>query len=125
MNRRKKQIDPMVVVLILTFLFLPPLAPIALIIFLIYKRSKQSAVEVKDEVEEFGEKLIRHLKEEAAKEKPYASKGAKEHGHNPVSYSYDSCAKEKRLEQLKVLKDAGLLDETEYQQRRQAILDMR
>ncbi|MBO5918676.1 MAG: SHOCT domain-containing protein, partial [Oscillospiraceae bacterium] len=37
-------------------------------------------------------------------------------------YSYDACAREKRLEQLKVLKDAGLLDAVEYQQRRQEIL---
>lgn len=117
MNRKKKQVDPMVVMLILTFLFLPPLAPIALIFFLIYKRSKQEAPVEDKTVENFGEKFIRHLKEEAVKEQPY-----KPHGHTPVSYSYDSCAKEKRLEQLKVLKSAGLLDEVEYQQRRQAIL---
>ena len=120
MSRRKKAVDPMVVVLILTFLFLPPLAPIALIFFLIYKRSKQeAAAEDKTQQDSFGEKFIRHLKEEAVKEQSY-----KPHGHNPVSYSYDSCAKEKRLEQLKVLKDAGLLDEMEYHQRKQAILDM-
>ena len=111
----------MVVVLILTFLFLPPLAPIALIIFLIYKRSKQETpVEDKTEQDSFGETFIRRLKEEEVREKAYKS-----HGHTPRAYSYDSCAREKRLEQLKVLKDAGLLDEVEYQQRRQAILDVR
>lgn len=120
MNRKKKKADPMVVVLILTFLFLPPLAPIALIFFLIYKRSRQEAPAEDKTVEHFGEKLIRRMQEEAAKEKPHQS-----HGHTPVSYSYDTCAREKRLEQLKVLKNAGLLDETEYQQRKQAILDMR
>ena len=118
MNRKKKQVDPMVVVLILTFLFLPPLAPIALIFFLIYKRSKQEATAEDKTVDNFGEKFIRHLKEEAVKEQPH-----KPHGHTPISYSYDTCAREKRLEQLKVLKSAGLLDEGEYQQRRQAIVD--
>lgn len=121
MNGTKKRVDPMVVVLILTFLFLPPLAPIALIFFLIYKRSKQeAAAEDKTEQDRFGEKFIRRMQEEAAKEKPH-----KPHGHTPMSYSYDSCAKEKRLEQLKVLKNAGLLDEMEYHQRRQDILAMR
>lgn len=119
MNRRKKRIDPVVVVLILTFVLLPPLAPIALILFLIYKRSRQEAPVEDKTVEHFGEKFIRHMQEEAVKEKPHQP-----HGHTPVSYSYDSCAREKRLEQLKVLKSAGLLDEMEYQQRRQAILAM-
>ena len=109
----------MVVVLILTFLFLPPLAPIALIIFLIYKRSKQDAPVEDKTVDHFGEKFIRHMQEEADK----GTTGQKKtHGHTPISYSYDSCAAEKRLEQLKVLKSAGLLDEVEYQQRREAIL---
>lgn len=119
--QRRKPFDPAVLVLILTFLFLPPLAPVALIIFLIYKRGKQTPAPDKTEQDSFGEKLIRRMKEEEAKEQPYRSKP---HGHAPRAYSYDSCAKEKRLEQLKVLKDAGLLDETEYQQRRQAILAM-
>ena len=120
MNRTRKNVDPMVVVLILTFLFLPPLAPIALIFFLIYKRNKQEAPAEDKTVEHFGEKFIRHMQEEAAKETP-----RKSHGHTPVSYSYDACAQEKRLEQLKVLKGAGLLDEVEYQQRKQAILGTR
>ena len=122
MNQTKKKVDPMVVVLILTFVLLPPLAPIALIFFLIYKRGKQEdPVKDKTEQDNFGEKFIRHLKAEEAKEQPYKSKP---HGHTPVSYSYDTCAKERRLEQLKVLKSAGLLDEAEYQQRRQAILGL-
>ncbi len=122
MHARKKAVDPAVVLLILTFLFLPPLAPIALIFFLIYKRSKQEApVKDKTEQDSFGEKLIRRMKEEEIQEQPYKSKP---HGHTPRGYSYDSCAREKRLEQLKVLKDAGLLDEVEYHQRKQDILSM-
>lgn len=120
--QHRKKVDPFVFLLILTFLFLPPLAPIALILFLIYKRGKQTA-EVKDKTEQdsFGEKLIRRMKEEEVREQPYKSKP---HGHTPRAYSYDSCAREKRLEQLKVLKDAGLLDDVEYHQRKQEILTM-
>ena len=120
MHRKKKAVDPAVVALILTFLLLPPLAPIAIIFFLIYKRSKQEAPgQDKTEQDSFGEKLIRRMKEEEIQEQPYKSKP---HGHTPEAYSYDSCVREKRLEQLKVLKDAGLLDDAEYHQRRQAIL---
>ena len=45
-----------------------------------------------------------------------------EHPHTPVNYSYDTCATERRLEQIKSLKDAGILDEKEYQQRKARIL---
>lgn len=46
------------------------------------------------------------------------------HSHTPVNYSYDECAMEKRLEQLDVLKGAGLLDNGEYAVRKQEILAM-
>ena len=45
-----------------------------------------------------------------------------EHPHNPVGYSYDACAMERRLEQIKALKDAGILDEKEYQERKRRIM---
>ena len=44
------------------------------------------------------------------------------HPHTPVNYSYDACATERRLEQIKSLKDAGILDEKEYQIRKARIL---
>ena len=44
------------------------------------------------------------------------------HPHTPVNYSYDACATERRLEQIKALKDAGILDEKEYQERKARIL---
>ena len=44
------------------------------------------------------------------------------HPHTPVNYSYDACAMERRLEQIKSLKDAGILDEKEYQVRKARIL---
>lgn len=120
MRRQKKAVDPIVFVLILIFLFLPPLAPIAVVGFLIYKQARKSAGQSQTGRDSFGETILRRMKAEDAKEAPYQP-----HAHTPISYSYDSCAKEKRLEQLKVLKDAGLLDEMEYSQRKQAILAMR
>ena len=120
MRRQKKAVDPIVLVLILIFLFLPPLAPIAVVGFLIYKRVGQTAGQNQTNRDSVGQTILRRMKAEEAKEAPY-----KPHAHTPVSYSYDSCAREKRLEQLKVLKDAGLLDEMEYSQRKQAILAMR
>ena len=120
MRRQKKAMDPMVFVLILIFFFLPPLAPIALVGFLIYKRAKQTAGQNQTDRDSAWETILRRMKAEEVREAPY-----KPHAHTPVSYSYDACASEKRLEQLKVLKDAGLLDEAEYQQRRQDILNVR
>ena len=44
------------------------------------------------------------------------------HPHTPVNYSYDACAKDRRLEQLKSLKDAGIIDEKEYQERKVRVM---
>ena len=120
MRRQKKTVDPAVLALIAIFFFLPPLAPVAVIGYLIYKRVRLSGGQKKTEPDSFGQTILRRMKAEEAMETPY-----KTHAHTPVSYSYDACASEKRLEQLKVLKDAGLLDEAEYQQRRQDILNVR
>ena len=127
-DRNKNEFSPAVLVLILLFFLFPPLAIVGVFALLAYKQAKKNGQvnekDLKSEVEQLRrsgsaakEKFLRMLKEEGAAEQPYKS-----HPHTPVSYSYDSCAKEKRLEQLKVLKSAGLLDEWEYQQRRQAIL---
>ena len=56
---------------------------------------------------------------------PRSRSNRREHGHDPVGYSYDKCAMDKRLEQLEVLRSAGLLDPSEYQARRQEILNLR
>ena len=69
--------------------------------------SKETAVKFKQHVSESG-RMEEH--------QPY------KHPHNPVNYSYDSCAIDHRLEQLKSLKDAGILDEKEYQVRRTRIM---
>lgn len=49
-------------------------------------------------------------------------KQPRRHVHTPVNYSYDSCARDKRLDQLKTLKEAGIIDEVEYKIRRQKVL---
>ena len=127
-NPKRNEISPAVMVLILLFFLFPPLAIIGAIFYAAYKQGKKNPSpekrSVRTEIESLKrsgktakEQFLRRIKEEDAAERPYKS-----HPHTPVSYSYDSCAREKRLEQLKVLKDAGLLDEWEYQQRRQEIL---
>ncbi len=117
-------------VLVVLFILFPPLGILGVVVWLAYQQAKKNGQvndrDLKSELEGIKrsgmaarEKFLRRLKEEDAAEQPYQSKP---HGHTPTSYSYDACAREKRLEQLKVLKDAGLLDTVEYQQRRQAIL---
>lgn len=126
-HRKGNEFSPAALVLILLFFLFPPLAIVGAIGLAVYKQGKKNPSPESrpfraDEqtIREAKEKVLRRLKEEDAAERPYKS-----HPHTPVSYSYDSCAKEKRLEQLKVLKNAGLLDETEYNQRKQEILAMR
>ena len=70
-----------------------------------------------------------YTKDTAAKYKVHVSesdnmeeKKPYKHPHTPVNYSYDACAREHRLEQLKSLKDAGILDEKEYQVRKARIM---
>lgn len=132
-NRKRNEISPVVMVLILLFFLFPPMAIIGAIFYATYKQGKKKpspeARQFRTEIENLKssgkaakEQFLRRMKEEDAAEQPYHSKP---HSHTPVSYSYDSCAREKRLEQLKVLKDAGLLDEMEYSQRKQEILSMR
>lgn len=130
-NRKQNQIPPVGLVLILLFFLFPPLAIVGAIFYAAYKQGKKNPAPesrtLRTEIENLKrsgktakEQFLRRMKEEDAAERPYKS-----HPHTPASYSYDSCAQEKRLEQLKVLKNAGLLDEMEYQQRKQEILSIR
>jgi len=130
-GRKRNEMSPAVLALILLFFLFPPLAIIGAIFYLAYKQGKKNpspeSRTIRSELEQLKrtgtsakEQFLRRMKEEGAAEQPYKS-----HPHTPVSYSYDSCAKEKRLEQLKVLKNAGLLDDVEYSQRKQDILAMR
>ena len=69
--------------------------------------SKDAAVKYKSHVSE---------SDRMEEKQPY------KHPPTPVNYSYDACATERRLEQIKSLKDAGILDEKEYQVRKARIL---
>ena len=130
-RNQRNEISPAVMALIFLFFIFPPFAIIGAVALMAYKQAKKNGQindrELRSQMEQIKhsgmaakEKFLRRMKEETVAERPYKS-----HPHTPVSYSYDSCAREKRLEQLKVLKNAGLLDEVEYQQRKQDILAMR
>ena len=41
----------------------------------------------------------------------------------PLTYCYNSCGVEKNLRQIRILKDAGLLTQEAYEQRRRKILN--
>lgn len=129
-NMDEKKITSPWPVLVVLFILFPPLGILGAFVWFAYQQAKKNGQvndrDLKLELEGIKrsgmaarEKFLRRLKEEDAAERPYQSQP---HGHTPASYSYDACAREKRLEQLKVLKSAGLLDEVEYQQRKQAIL---
>ena len=116
-------------VLVVLFILFPPLGLLGVCVWLAYQQAKKNG-QVNDRqwkaelgsIKAAKDKFLRQLKEEDVEERPYQSQP---HGHTPYAYSYDACAREKRMEQLKVLKSAGLLDEVEYQQRKQAILAVR
>ena len=129
-NMDDKKITSPWPVLVVLFILFPPLGLLGAFGWFAYQQAKKNGQvnhrQLKAELEGIkrsgmaaGEKFLRRLKEEDVAEQPHSSQP---HGHTPLSYSYDACAREKRLEQLKVLKSAGLLDEVEYQQRKQAIL---
>ena len=123
-RNQKKQMSPGALVLILLFFIFPPLAFVGAVFLAVYNQSKKNGGTPtrtrSQQVQDLGETLLRRMKEGAARQQPGQS-----HSHTPMAYSYDSCAREKRLEQLKVLRDAGLLDVAEYQQCRQEIEAMR
>ena len=48
--------------------------------------------------------------------------GKKSHGHTPMEYSYDSCAVDRRMEQLDVLYKAGLYTKEQYRAAKAKIL---
>ncbi len=107
-------------VLVVLFILFPPLGLIGIAALLAYNAAKKNAgaaAPSPGRTKLSGQRLADFFTSADTAERPYRS-----HGHTPHSYSYDACAREKRLEQLKVLKGAGLLDEVEYQQRKQEIL---
>ena len=116
-------------VLALFLLFTVPTVGILLLVMIIefaLTSMKKNGLTLKDVADKVGwkdsgqkaaKKFISRMKAEEAIEKEFKS-----HPHTPMAYSYDSCAKEKRLEQIRTLRNAGLLTEAEYKQRRSSIL---
>ena len=80
--------------------------------------SRRSFDEVRSYTRDTAQKYKVHVSESDRMEEkqPYR------HPHTPMNYSYDACAQERRLEQLKSLKDAGILDEKEYQVRKARVM---
>ena len=79
---------------------------------------QRSFDEVRAYTKDTAQKYKSHVSESGRMEEKQPYK----HPHTPVNYSYDACATERRLEQIKSLKDAGILDEKEYQVRKARIL---
>ena len=75
-----------------------------------------------DEVRAYSADTARKYKSHVSESDRMEEKQPYKHPHTPVNYSYDACATERRLEQIKSLKDAGILDEKEYQVRKARIL---
>ena len=87
-----------------------------------YTIDKNKAKSVGFEVCAYSSDAAKKYKTRVSESDRMEEKQPYEHPHNPVGYSYDSCATQRRLEQIKSLKDAGILDEREYQQRKVKIL---
>ena len=87
-----------------------------------WNKAKASSQRSFDQVRAYSKDAAAKYKQHVSESDRMDEKLPRDHPHTPVNYSYDSCAREKRLEQLKNLKDAGILEETEYKRRRQDIL---
>ena len=75
-----------------------------------------------EEVRAYGTDAAKKYKAKVSESDRQEEKQPYRHPHSPVNYSYDACATERRLEQIKSLKEAGILDEKEYQERKARIL---
>jgi len=75
-----------------------------------------------DEVRTYTRDTAQKYKSHVSESDRMEEKQPYKHPHTPVNYSYDACAMERRLEQIKSLKDAGILDEKEYQVRKARIM---
>lgn len=87
-----------------------------------WNKAKQSSKTAAREVRSYGKETAERFKMHVSESDRMDEKQPRRHIHTPVNYSYDQCAQERRLEQLKSLKDAGILEEKEYQERRNRVL---
>ena len=87
-----------------------------------WNKAKSSGARSFEEVRAYSKDAAAKYKTHVSESERMEEKQTYKHPHTPVNYSYDSCAREHRLEQLKSLKDAGILDEKEYQDRRRKVM---
>lgn len=87
-----------------------------------WNKAKASGQKAAREFKGYSQETAQRFKTRVSESDRMEEKQPYKHVHNPVNYSYDSCAQEHRLKQLKSLKDAGILDEKEYQVRKARIL---
>jgi len=88
-----------------------------------WNKAKASSQRSLDQMRTYSKDAAAKYKQHVSESDRMDEKLPRKHPHTPVNYSYDACAQEKRLEQLKNLKDAGIVDEAEYKRRRQDILN--
>ena len=110
------------VMLVILTVLMPPVGIVALVIRALVKGSSKkakvdSASDWKRSTQDAARKVVRHMTSADNREEDVASWPSK-HGHTPLSYSYDACALDKRLEQLKNLYDAGLYTKEQYHEAR-------
>ncbi|MBQ8801698.1 MAG: SHOCT domain-containing protein [Clostridium sp.] len=87
-----------------------------------WNKAKASGQKAAREFKGYSQETAQRFKTRVSESDRMEEKQPYKHVHTPVNYSYDSCAQEHRLKQLKSLKDAGILDEKEYQVRKARIL---
>ena len=87
-----------------------------------WNKAKASGQKAARDFKGYSQETAQRFKTRVSESDRMDEKQPYKHPHTPVNYSYDSCAQEHRLKQLKSLKDAGILDEKEYQVRKARIL---
>ena len=87
-----------------------------------WNKAKASGQKAAREFKGYSQETAQRFKTRVSESDRMEEKQPYKHAHTPVNYSYDACATERRLEQIKSLKDAGILDEKEYQVRKARIL---
>ena len=87
-----------------------------------WNKAKASGQKAARDFKGYSQETAQRFKTRVSESDRMDEKQPYKHPHTPVNYSYDACAVERRLEQIKSLKDAGILDEKEYQERKRRIM---
>ena len=106
------------VFLVILTVLMPPVGLVALFLRALAKGSSKkakvdSAADWKRTTQTAAQKVTRYMTSADNREEDVATWPSK-HGHTPLAYSYDACALDKRLQQLKDLYEAGLYTKEQY-----------